>query len=63
MLAAYSHPTQAADLQLCHTVAFSGPVRASRPSAKRPWSLRGRLDEHNIAELIAAYRDGAGHNH
>jgi hypothetical protein len=34
-------------------------VRAPRPNAKRPWSLRDRLDEHDIAELITAYRDGA----
>jgi hypothetical protein len=25
----------------------------------RPWSLRGRLDEREIAELITAYRNGA----
>jgi hypothetical protein len=30
-----------------------------RPSAKRPWSLRERLDERDIAELITAYRQGA----
>jgi hypothetical protein len=34
-------------------------VRAARPSTKRPWSLRERLDERDIAELITAYRDGA----
>jgi hypothetical protein len=26
---------------------------------KRPWSLRDRLDERNITELITAYREGA----
>ena len=26
---------------------------------KRPWSLRDRLDERDIAELITAYREGA----
>lgn len=33
------------------------PVRAPRTSAKRPWSLRDRLDERDIADLITAYRD------
>ena len=35
------------------------PVWAARPSTKRPWSLRERLDERDIANLITAYRDGA----
>jgi hypothetical protein len=59
LLTAYSHSTQAADLQLCHTIALTSPVRAARPSTKRPWSLRERLDEREIAELITAYRKGA----
>jgi hypothetical protein len=59
LLTAYSHSTQAADLQLCHTMALTSPVRAARPSAGRPWSLRERLHEREIAELITAYRDGA----
>ena len=58
-LATYSHSAQAADLQLCHTVALARPVCAPRPNAKRPWSLRDRLDERDIADLITAYRDGA----
>ena len=32
---------------------------APKPSAKGPWSLRDRLDEHDIASLITAHRDGA----
>ncbi len=32
---------------------------APRPNAKRPWSLRDRLDERDIADLITAYRKGA----
>jgi hypothetical protein len=28
-------------------------------SVQRPWSLRDRLDERDIAELITAYRGGA----
>lgn len=28
-----------------------------RPSGKRPWRLRGRLDERDVAELITAYRE------
>ena len=59
LLTAYSHSAQAADLRLCHTVTLTRPVRAPKPSAKRPWSLRERLDEQDIAELITAYRDGA----
>jgi hypothetical protein len=39
--------------------ALTRPVRAPKPSAKRPGSLRERLDERNIAKLITAYRDGA----
>ncbi len=59
LLTAYSHSPQAADLQLCHTVALTNLVCAARPSAKRPWSLRDRLCEREIAELITAYRNGA----
>ena len=40
-------------------MALVSPVRAARPSAKRPWSLRERLDERDIAELSSAYRNGA----
>ena len=40
-------------------MALTSPVRAARPNTKRPWSLRERLDEREIAELIGAYRDGA----
>ena len=59
ILNAYSHSTQASELRLCHTLALNSPVCASRPSAKRPWSLRECLDERDIANLITAYRDGA----
>ena len=59
LLASYSHSVQAADLRLCHTMALVSPVRAARPSAKRPWSLRERLDEREIAELITTYHNGA----
>jgi hypothetical protein len=59
VLTAYSHSVQAADLLFCQTAALTSPVRAPRPSAKRPWSLRERLHEREVAELITAYRDGA----
>ena len=59
VLATYSHSAQAADLRLCHTVALTNPVGTPGPRAKRPCSLRDRLDERDIAELITAYRDGA----
>jgi hypothetical protein len=36
---------------------LTSPVRAS--STKYPWSLRERLDEREIAELITAYRTAA----
>jgi 2,4-dienoyl-CoA reductase-like NADH-dependent reductase (Old Yellow Enzyme family) len=58
ILTAYSHTTQAADLLLCRIQPAPTP-RAARPSAKHPWSLRERLDESDIAELITAYRNGA----
>jgi len=32
---------------------------SARPSAKRPWSLRDRLNDRDITELITAYREGA----
>jgi hypothetical protein len=35
------------------------PAPAPRPSAKQPWSVRERLDDRYIAELITAYRDVA----
>jgi hypothetical protein len=59
LLTAYSHSVQAADLRHCYTMALASPVRTPRPSAKRPWSLRERLNERDIAELITAYRNGA----
>ena len=59
ILAAYSHSVQAVDLRICHTAVLTSAVRAARPSTKRPWSLRERLDEREIAELITAYHDGA----
>jgi hypothetical protein len=59
LLTAYSHSVQATDRQLCRTIALASPARAARPSAKRPWNLRERLDEREIAKLITAYRDGA----
>jgi hypothetical protein len=33
-------------------------VCAPRLSTERPWHLRDRLDEREIAELISAYREG-----
>ncbi len=47
-----------ADLRLRHTVALTSPVRATGSSGQRPWSLRERLKERDIAELITAYRNG-----
>jgi hypothetical protein len=62
-LAAYSHSAQAADLRLCHTVALASPWVCPKPSAKRPCSLRDRLDERDIADLLTAYQEGAtAHN-
>jgi hypothetical protein len=29
-----------------------------RPSAKRPWSLRDRINERDITDLITAYQEG-----
>lgn len=57
VLASYSHSTQAADLLLCHTVALTS-VCAPSPSTQRPWSLRNRLNERDITDLITAYRQG-----
>ena len=59
LLTTYSHSDHADELRLCHTVALTSPVRTPIPSAKRPWSLRERLDDHHIADLITAYRNGA----
>ncbi|HKS51979.1 MAG TPA: hypothetical protein VJS67_08930 [Pseudonocardiaceae bacterium] len=59
ILTAYSHSVQAADLRICRTMARTSPVRATRPNTQRPWSLRERLDEREIAKLITAYRNGA----
>lgn len=59
VLTAYSHSAQAADLRLCHTAALTSSVNDPRPSAKRPWSLRDRLNERDITDLITAYREGA----
>ena len=59
LLATYSHTTQAADLLLCHAVLHTSTACGPRSSAQRPWRLRDRLDERDIAELITAYREGA----
>jgi hypothetical protein len=59
VLAAYSHSTQSADLLLCAKVELNRPSSAPEPSARRPWRLRDRLTEGDIADLITAYRDGA----
>jgi 2,4-dienoyl-CoA reductase-like NADH-dependent reductase (Old Yellow Enzyme family) len=59
ILTTYSHTVQAADLRLCHIMALSSPVRAPRSDANHPWSLRDRLTETGITELITAYRNGA----
>jgi hypothetical protein len=40
-------------------MALTSPARTPRPTATRPWSLRDRLTERDIADLIIAYRDGA----
>ena len=40
-------------------MALTNPVGTPRPSEQRPWSLRERLDERKITELITAYCDGA----
>ena len=37
---------------------LTSPVRVPRASAKRLWSLRGRLSERDITDLIIAYREG-----
>jgi hypothetical protein len=58
ILTAYSHSAQAADLQLCHTMASASPERTARPDAISPWSLHERIDEREIAELITGYRNG-----
>ena len=58
LLVAYSHSTQVADLRICYTAALTSPVRTRRPTATRPWSLRDRLTERDIARLITAYREG-----
>ena len=59
ILTAYSHSTQAADLQLCRTVTLTRPRPCPETEREAPWSLRDRVDEHGIAKLITAYRDGA----
>jgi hypothetical protein len=58
VLAAYSY-SQSADLPLCVKVELNRPSSAPEPSARRPWRLRDRLTEGDIADLITAYRDGA----
>jgi hypothetical protein len=57
VLAAYSHSAQAAELWLCHTLALTSPV-CPETEAKRPGSLQDRLDERDLADRIAGYREG-----
>ena len=40
-------------------MALTNPTHTARSSTQCPWSLRERLDEHEIAELITGYRRGA----
>jgi hypothetical protein len=58
VLVAYSHTTQLADLQRCADAPRSSVVPAGTSAAKRPWSVRDRIDERTRADLIAAYRAG-----
>ena len=59
VLTAYSHTTHLADLQICVKAPPSDAVSAVTPAAKRPWSLRDRLDERTRADLVAAYDAGS----
>jgi hypothetical protein len=58
LLAAYSHSTQPLTCSFA-TPQRSPVVREPRDRAHRPWSLRERLTERDIANLITAYRNGA----
>jgi hypothetical protein len=40
-------------------MALTSPARTPRSTATRPWSLRDRLTERDITDLIIAYRHGA----
>ena len=42
----------AADLRLCYTATLTQPSACPEPERKRPWSLRDRLNERDIANLI-----------
>jgi hypothetical protein len=59
LLAAYSHTTQAADLQIC----VPRTTRDQRPAAESattaPWSLCERLSDEVIRAMARAYRAGA----
>jgi hypothetical protein len=58
VLTSYSHTTNLADLQRFVAGRRSNVVSVAPPAAKRPWSLRDRLDELTRDDLIAAYRAG-----
>ena len=58
MLTSYSHTTPLADLQRCISARPGIDVPAALSASKRPWSLRDRLDERTLAEIIDAYRAG-----
>lgn len=58
LLAAYSHLAQVVELRGFATPWLSSAQCALRPNAKRPWDLRERLDEREIANLIITYRAG-----
>jgi hypothetical protein len=59
VLTAYSHTTKLADLQRCINDCRAAVVPVATPASKRPWSLRDRLDDRTLAEMIDAYRAGA----
>ncbi|MGH3990344.1 MAG: hypothetical protein ACRDTZ_23965 [Pseudonocardiaceae bacterium] len=59
----YSPLTRTRYKPLTCDFAHRGAHLPPRPNAKRPWSLRECLDEHDTAELITTYRAKAWSMH
>jgi hypothetical protein len=59
VLTSYSHTPHLADLRRCVNGQPLATDRVGHAAAKRPWSLRDRLEERTRADLIDAYRAGA----
>jgi hypothetical protein len=59
VLTAYSHTTEASDLQRCRLRMTPVPLPDTDRTTATPWNVRERLGDAGIQAIIDARRDGA----